>query len=470
MFEESGVPAVDGFIAGEPFGTLDNYTLYKRGVPIDMVSVPSSSWLSLVLSLEARKPDRRSSWTIVLYESIGGAAVEHTAIFDTLAARFNAIDAAFVVGQLGMTTRAALIRKRDTKAFPDLSITAMSHSTWNFTKGNAVHYRNIVLDFAHCCINSRTNLEITGVEPGTHSIEQIMVATAHLSKPDLRVLRASILVKPNDQRTDSDRALLRVWAEIPEIRKDREPLGDSNLFWKVNKPPMNIAPRRFFRTSYDAVNEQGLPLLDDYGMQVSTKMVGRRLIGQNEAGVQEYMECDLEHLLDHPELLREHAVVFMGSDSTTGYGKSTIARFLACKFAVHMTTVLNRPKSEATVLGTTTLDDLSGVVSKSGWAVLFDELAIGDKDAIQYMSATILKTLSDPQSTAGARARGTNVRLAGDTARIFTTNATSLEDWAAGRFVVTLPIKRKMWVFVIKHKMIEDEWAKRNDYVGSELF
>ena len=135
-----------------------------------------------------------------------------------------------------------------------------------------------------------------------------------------------------------------------------------------------------------------------------------------------------------------------------------------------MTSVLNRPKSEATVLGTTTLDDLSGVESKSGWAVLFDELAIGDKDAIQYMSATILKTLSDPQSTAGARARGTNVRLAGDTARIFTTNATSLEDWAAGRFVVTLPIKRKMWVFVIEHKMIEDEWAKRNDYVGSELF
>ena len=45
-----------------------------------------------------------------------------------------------------------------------------------------------------------------------------------------------------------------------------------------------------------------------------------------------------------------------------------------------------------------------------------------------------------------------------------------MEDWAAGRFVITLPIRRKMWVFVITKKMIEDEWAKRNDYVGSELF
>jgi hypothetical protein len=225
---------------------------------------------------------------------------------------------------------------------------------------------------------------------------------------------------------------------------------------------MNIAPQRFFKTDYTHVAEDGT--------QTIKKMVGKRLIGQNEAGVQEFMECDLDYMLDHPELLREHAVVFMGSDSTTGYGKSTIARFLACKFAVHMTAVLGRPKTEATVLASTTLDDLSGVACKSGWAVMFDELAVGDKEQVQYMSTGIMKILADPQSTSGARARGKNVVLAGDTARIFTTNATSLEDWSAGRFNITLPIRRKMWVFVITHKMIEDEWAKRNDYVGSELF
>ena len=160
----------------------------------------------------------------------------------------------------------------------------------------------------------------------------------------------------------------------------------------------------------------------------------------------------------------------MGADSTTGYGKSTIARLLAAKFAVHMTTVLNRPKTEATVLSSTTLDDLSGVSCRSGWAVMLDELDVGDKDAIQYMSTTIMKAMADPQSTAGLRARGTNVRLAGDTARIMTTNAISLEDWAAGRFVITMPIRRKMFVFVIEQKLIEEEWAKRADYVGSELF
>jgi hypothetical protein len=257
---------------------------------------------------------------------------------------------------------------------------------------------------------------------------------------------------------------------IGEIRADREPLGDSSLFWKVCRPPMKIAPQRFFRTDYDVVDEHGLPVLDAYGKQVVKKMVGRRLIGQTPAGVQEHMECELEFLLDHPELLQEHAVVFMGANSTTGYGKSTIARFLACKFAVHMTTVLNRPKTEATVLNSTTLDDLSGISCKSGWAVMLDELAIGCKEAVQYMSTDMMKTLCDPQSTGGLRARGKNVVLASNTARIFTTNATSLDEWARGRFTMDLPIHRKLWVFIIEHKMIEDEWAKRNDYVGSELF
>jgi hypothetical protein len=257
---------------------------------------------------------------------------------------------------------------------------------------------------------------------------------------------------------------------IGEIRADREPLGDSSLFWKVCRPPMKIAPQRFFRTDYDVVDERGVPVLDANGVQVVAKMVGRRLLHQTPAGVQEHMECDLDHLLDHPELLQEHAVVFMGANSTTGYGKSTIARFLACKFAVHMTTVLSRPKTEATVLSSTTLDDLSGITCKSGWAVFLDELAIGCKEAVQYMSADIMKTMCDPQSTGGLRARGKNVILASNTARIFTTNATSLEGWAAGRFTVDLPIKRKLWVFVIEHPMIGHEWAKRNDYEGSELF
>jgi hypothetical protein len=346
----------------------------------------------------------------------------------------------------------------------------MSHKVWSLVRGNNTNNKKAVHTFSHCCVRSRTNLYIQTADPGALSFEQVLDSTSRLDPADLRALRGTIVVKAVADRTEHDRAVLRCLPLIAEIRADREPLGDSSLFWKVCRPPMKIAPRRFFRTDYDVVDEHGLPVLDAYGMQVIKKMVGRRLVGQSPAGVQEHMECDLEFLLDHPELLQEHAVVFMGANSTTGYGKSTIARFLACKFAVYMTTVLNRPKTEATVLNSTTLDDLSGVSCKSGWAVMLDELAVGCKEAVQYMSTDMMKTLCDPQSTGGLRARGKNVILASNTARIFTTNATSLDEWARGRFTMDLPVKRKMWVFVIEHPMIEHEWAKRNDYVGSELF
>ena len=456
------MPIVDNFIGGVPFSVLDNYTLYKLPKPADRLSVPSATWVELEALLEDRMPECRSAWLVVHYSPVGPAAVSHEAIFDILAERLLKFDTAFAVGELDTVNRVCLIRKKCYRALPDFSITCMSHKVLRFAKGNGSSYKKIVEKFSQCCVKSRTNLLVQSADPGTLSFEQVLDSTSRLDPADLRALRGSIVVKPVGDRSEHDRAVLRCLPLISEIRADREPLGDSSLFWKVCRPPMNIAPQRFFKTDFLHVAADGT--------QTTKKMVGRRFITQDEAGVQSYMECDLDHLLNHPEILQTHAVVFMGSDSTTGYGKSTVARFLACKFAVHMTSVLGRPKTEATVLASTTIDDLSGITCKSGWAVMFDELAVGDKEQVQYMSTGILKTLADPQSTSGARARGKNVVLAGDTARIFTTNATSLEDWAAGRFDITLPIRRKMWVFVVTHKMIEDEWAKRNDYVGSELF
>ena len=198
--------------------------------------------------------------------------------------------------------------------------------------------------------------------------------------------------------------------------------------------------------------------------------MGKHLVEYTEAGEAVYEECSLEHLLNNVQILRQYGVVFMGSGQTTGYGKSTVARFLGAKFAVYMTGVLNRPKTEATVMNSTTLEDLSNLECKSGWAAVLDEFAVGDKEQCQYMSENILKTMADPQTTVGLRARKVNVRLASDSARIFTTNAKSLEEWANERFVVSEPIKRKMLVFVISKRLIERKWAERNDYVGSELF
>ena len=153
--EESGVPVVDNFIGGEPFGMIDNYTLYKLSVPEDRHAVPTATWHDLLPLLEGRVPDHRARWAVVLYTPIGAAAVSHTAIFDTLLERFKKFDIALVVAELNLSDRAVLIRKRDGKAFPDLSIACMAHSTWNFARGNSASHKRAVLTFAQFCGGSR---------------------------------------------------------------------------------------------------------------------------------------------------------------------------------------------------------------------------------------------------------------------------------------------------------------------------
>ncbi len=118
-------------------------------------------------------------------------------------------------------------------------------------------------------------------------------------------------------------------------------------------------------------------------------------------------------------------------DTTTGFGKRTYARRLTVDFANYMTQELKQPATEATVLGSTTLEDISQVEIRRGWIIVLDEFAIADTSVVQYMNEAMLKTLCDLQSTAGLRARSQNVRFCADTARIIIYNARSIREWAS---------------------------------------
>ena len=156
--EETGVPVVDNFVGGVPFGVFDNYTLYKLPTPVDRTSVPSATWDELASLLEDRVPDYRAQWLVVHYVPIGSASVAHTAIFDTLAEQFKKVDSAMAVAELNLTDRVVLIRKKDKRGIPDLSIACMSHKVWSFTRGNNASHKKVVHTFSQCCARSRTNL------------------------------------------------------------------------------------------------------------------------------------------------------------------------------------------------------------------------------------------------------------------------------------------------------------------------
>jgi hypothetical protein len=442
----TGVSSVDTFVAGPPYGTVDNFTLYKLDPPMDMVSEATATWQELCATLEDRQPDRRTTWIVALYTPMGNTTVAHTDIFTTLLNRLDSIDAAFVCTSLNGTDRAIMLKKRDLKGLPDFTIVGMTHSLWTFPKGHAKNHKRIVELFARCCTHTRTNLNVVPAEEGLHSFEQILAATENLNEADLRALRGTIMVKPATARSSSDLAMLRCMPLILEVRKDREPLGDSTVFWRVLNAPTSIAPRRFF---------------------MNLHQTGLRLVEQTDGA--ENMEYTLEYILSNIDVLRQHGIVIMGADRTTGHGKSSIARHLAAAYATHMCGVLHRPRSEATVVSSTTLEDLSGLAMKTGWSVFLDDIDMSDVAAVQYMSTGILKCLVDPQNTSSLRARAKNVRIPADCARIFTTNARSLSEWAGDRFVVTPPIRRKLICFVITEPLIDPAWASRVDYRGAEL-
>jgi hypothetical protein len=276
-------------VAGPPYGTVDNFTLYKLDSPVDMISEATATWQELCETLDDRQPTRRSSWIVVLHAPMGNTAVAHTDIFTTLLNRFEAIDAAFVCTALNQTDRALMLSKRDMKALPDFTIVGMTHSLWTFQTGHAVNHKRVVQLVARCCMHTRTNLNDEPAEEGLHSFEQILAATERLNEADLRALRGTIMVKPAVARSSSDLAMLRCMPLIIDVRKDREPLGDSTVFWRVLNAPTPIAPRRFF---------------------VNLHQTGLRLVEQSDGA--ENDEYTLDYILSNIGILRKHGIVIMG--------------------------------------------------------------------------------------------------------------------------------------------------------------
>jgi hypothetical protein len=293
-----------------------------------------------------------------------------------------------------------------------------------------------------------TNMDIMSPQGGDLSLEQVLSATQQYSPADLRCLRASILLKAPPDRSDCDSALLRVLPLVGEIHTDREPFSTSTLMWNAFRPPLPVEPARFLR---------------------NLQQTGMRLKEQPGEGEPPCELITLADLLSNPGIMRQHAVVILGHNRTTGYGKSAFMKHLAVHYVRHMHALLQTPDSDGNVVWSTTIDDLSGLQMKRGQAVCFDELAIADRESVQHMSETMLKIACDPQSSGGLRARVKNARMCADTCRLFSAIAGSLEEWAGRRLTITEPIRRKLFCFVIDKALVEPRWSSHPEYVAGEL-
>lgn len=445
VHQPSGVDSLDIFRTGAAFATIGNMSLYQIQAA-HRKNEASKNWDDLMPLLSEAPPTRASRCLVMRYEPLAGQpAVDHAVVFKVLSDAFVGFKSIMAVGRSTDSSVLVLMRKEDNKYLPSFDVPNTSRTLWTFPRGQPKNHHNIISVFAQSLCLTITTMDATTSDT-EFSVEQIISGTAHMSEADLRMLKASIVVKPVSERSIGDSAVLRVMPHLIQIRADRDPFGESTLFWSAARPPIPVVGRRHLRN------------LDQ---------TGRRLVEQSDG--LEFEECSLQDLLDNLDLLRRFAIVLMGPDGSTGFGKSAFAKHLAVVFARHMCATLGLPPTDATVCWTSTIDDLSSINIKRGWAVAFDEFSVGCKDTVQYMSEGMFKILADPQSSGNLRARAKNARLATDTARIMTCNARTPTEWANGRFVWSAPIQRKCIVFRIDRAIVVPAWSSLPDYVDGDF-
>ncbi len=88
---------------------------------------------------------------------------------------------------------------------------------------------------------------------------------------------------------------------------------------------------------------------------------------------------------------------------------------------------------------------------------------------MQYFSENIAKVMVDLQMSGNIRARGKNARFCGETCRIFTSNALSLEQWFGSRCHWSAPLQRKCWVFIVDALLVKVGWSSDPSYVRGEM-
>ena len=436
----TGISTLDNFVCGAPFALIDNYSVYRLKVPENRENEPTAALEQVREVLVAKAPTCRSNWIVIRYAPIGPQAVDHKCIFDDLHERLGKTDSVMIVADVGAGCSLALIRKQGFKGLPSFDITCMTSELFAFPRGPAQTHKRVVLMVASCCRASKTSMDIVPTPDGVHSFEQIVAATEALSESDLRLLRGAIIVKPPALRTASDLAVLRCLPLLSDVRKDRSAYNGSSVRWFACKPPCPVVPVRVL---------------------MNLDQIGTRLREQTN---NEFEEFTLGQLLVEPRILRRYAVCIIGADSTSGYGKSAYMKRLGVQWSLQMSEILNTPRSMASVIWTNTLEEMNELDVQPGTSICLDEFCLSDRDACQYMSQNMLKVLCDPTGSGNLRARAKNVRLIGDTARLFTTNATTVAEWAGTRLKFTAPLLRKTIVFIISRPLVPPGWSELPEF------
>ena len=174
------------------------------------------------------------------------------------------------------------------------------------------------------------------------------------------------------------------------------------------------------------------------------------------------MQTETYTLMDvftRSELMSRYAIIILGANGTTGYGKSVTATALACHYATAYAESHGLPRDSAKVVITNTLDAARDIKWQPGHVWLIDEFLPADKESNVYCTESGLKKLFDPSVPVSMRARANDLCICEGVPRIITANAGSLEEWLGPGIECSAPLRRKSIVFVVSSPLVSKSWV-----------
>ena len=162
----------------------------------------------------------------------------------------------------------------------------------------------------------------------------------------------------------------------------------------------------------------------------------------------ELVSVTWKQFMSNPELFENHCAVILGSNETSGFGKSALAVRSALNMGKAMAMQRGLPASDGRCITRNSIEACRGLHDLR-WPLVVDEFSPTDGSQAKHWSLDIAKVIGNMAMARDIRANYKNVDIPPHTPTIFTANAGSLDKWMGDDFKDCLPILRRFFVFIL---------------------
>jgi hypothetical protein len=166
----------------------------------------------------------------------------------------------------------------------------------------------------------------------------------------------------------------------------------------------------------------------------------------------------LDDILTDASIMERYAILLLGANTTTGFGKTQCALRMGIEWCVAMNRALNLPREDAQILLSNTVDVGKNIVWKPGMVWILDEFSPSDGAQLVHCSENMLKILFTCNLKGTIRGRNSDVVLSHSVARIITGNASSPTEWVGKTVSWSAPLRRKSVAFQIRAPLCSAAW------------